>query len=179
MSAPSAIRVPSDHLYTAEIEAERAGWYEIAALVRRLTPEECLVPGYYEDPAWTVRDMVAHLGTWLAEAGVQFERMVGGTYEGHDVDIDGLNAEFLAATDGQPWTVAWVQANAGRCQLLADSALLSAPSGEAAWWIRESGCDHCEEHLDRLREWVAELVGRRDPSVDADPGTDGQPIPGR
>jgi len=31
-------------LRAAEIEAERQGWYEIAALVRRLTPEECLEP---------------------------------------------------------------------------------------------------------------------------------------
>ena len=178
MNAPSTIALPSDRPYASEIEAERGGWYEFAELIRRLTPEECLVPGYYVDPAWTVRDMVAHLGTWLAEAGVQFERMVGGTYEGHDVDIDGLNAEFLAAMDGQPWTVAWVQVNAGRSQLLGDWVRLGAPSEEAAWWIRKSGCDHYEEHLDRLREWVAELVGRRDPSVDADPGADVQPIPG-
>ena len=46
-----------------------------SALVRSLTPEECLEPGYQRDPDWTVRDVVAHLGTWLAEAQVQFERM--------------------------------------------------------------------------------------------------------
>ena len=160
MTAPSAIPVPPDHPYAAEIEAERAGWYEVAALVRALTPEECLVPGYYEDPAWTVRDVVAHLGTWLAEAEVQFERMAGGTYDGHDVDIDGLNAEFLAAMDGQPWAVAWVQANAGRSQMLQEWAH-QPPSEETAWWIRKSGCDHYTEHLGRLREWVAELVARR------------------
>jgi len=160
MSAPSAIPVPPDHPYAAEIEAERSGWYEMAELVRRLTPEECLIPGYYEDPAWTVRDVVAHLGTWLAEAAAQFERMTGGSYEGHDVDIDRLNAEFLAAMEGQPWDVAWVQANAGRSQMLGDWTL-QAPSEEAAWWIRKSGCDHYTEHLERLREWVAELVRRR------------------
>ena len=36
-------------------------------------------------------------GTWLAEAAVQFERIQAGTYEGHDIDIDALNASFLAA----------------------------------------------------------------------------------
>ena len=66
--------------YAADIESERTHWYEIAALVRRLTPDECLVPGYYSDPDWTVRDVVAHLGTWLAEAQVQFERIRAGTY---------------------------------------------------------------------------------------------------
>ena len=54
--------------YAAEVEAERAGWYELAELVRSLTPQECLEPGYYVDPPWTVRDLVGHIGTWLAEA---------------------------------------------------------------------------------------------------------------
>lgn len=153
--------VQADHPYLADIEAERAGWYEIAELVRSLTPDECLVPGYYADPDWTVRDVIAHLGTWLAEAAAQFERMVGGTYEGHDIDIDGLNAELLAAMDGQPWEVAWVQANAGRSQLLGAWMLLGEPSVEATWWIRKAGSDHYSEHLGRLRAWVAELVGRR------------------
>ena len=64
------------HPFAKEIDAERRGWYEVIALVRTLTPEECLVTGYYRDPDWTVRDLMAHLGTWLAEAQVQFERMM-------------------------------------------------------------------------------------------------------
>ena len=27
-----------------------------------------MAPGYYHDPDWSVRDLVGHLGTWLAEA---------------------------------------------------------------------------------------------------------------
>jgi len=88
------------HPYVAEIDAERDGWYQLLELVRRLTPDERLVSGYYEDPAWTVRDVVAHLGTWKAEAEVQLERLGAGTYEGRDIDIDALNAAFLAADAG-------------------------------------------------------------------------------
>jgi len=159
-TARSSTTAP-DRPYTHELEEERAGWYELAELVRRLTPDECLVPGYYRDPDWTVRDAVAHLGTWLAEAAGQLERLIAGTYEGHDVDIDGLNAKFLAAMQGQPWEVAWVQANAGRSRMLQVWAELRTPSDEAAWWIRKSGCDHYAEHLPRLRQWVAELLARR------------------
>jgi len=150
-----------DPSFLADLEAERIGWYELIGLVRSLTPDECLVPGYYEDPAWTVRDLVAHVGTWLAEAETQFERLVGGTYDGHDVDVDGLNAALLAAMEGQPWEVAWVQANAARTKMLEDAAALGARTEEAAWWIRKSGGDHYAEHLERLRAWVAELVARR------------------
>ena len=150
------------HPYRAEIDGERDGWYELARLVRLLTPEECLEPGYYRDPDWTVRDVVAHLGTWLAQAQLQLERISAGTYEGHDVDIDALNATLLAAMAGQPWAVAWLQANAGRTRMLDEWYALREPSEEAAWWIRKGAADHFAEHLGRLREWTAELIARRD-----------------
>lgn len=143
------------------MDAERVGWYELVDLVRSLTPEECLVPGYYRDPDWSVRDVAAHLGAWLAEAEVQFERMIGGTYEGHDIDVDALNAEFRAALQDQPWEVAWIQANAGRTRMIQCWEELRAPTNEAAWWIRKSAVEHYAEHVGRLREWVAELISRR------------------
>jgi hypothetical protein len=149
------------HPYATEIEAERQGWYRLAELVRSLAPEECLVPGYYHDPEWTVRDVVVHVGTWLAEAEVQFERIGAGTYEGHEIDVDGLNASLLDAMHDQPWDVAWTQANAGRSRMVREWYSLSEPTDEAAWWIRKSGSEHYAEHLDRLREWVAELIERR------------------
>ena len=157
----SASRTYLPSPYAAEIDAERLGWYSLADLVRSLTPEECLEPGYYRDPDWTVRDVVAHLGTWLAEAEVQFERLNVGTYAGHDIDVDALNAMFLEAMQGQPWDVAWVQANAGRTRMVEEWHALPRPMDEAAWWIRKSGSEHYAEHLPRLREWVAELIARR------------------
>ncbi len=154
---------PIDHPYAEEIELERAGWYELAQLVRELTAEEYVEPGYYRDPDWAVRDVVAHLGTWLAEAQAQFERMTGGTYAGHDVDIDALNAQFLEAMADQSWATAWLLANAGRTRMLETWYDLGRQDDEAAWWVRKAGPEHYEEHLGRLREWVVELQARRTP----------------
>ncbi len=61
----------------------------------------------------------------------------------------------------QPWDVASVQAHAGRTRMLQEWHALPAPNDEATWWIRKSGADHYDEHLDRLRAWVEELVSRR------------------
>ena len=147
--------------YAADLDAEERGWYEIVSLVRRCSLEERMAPGYYTDPDWSVRDLVGHLGTWLAEAAAQFDRLLTGTYEGHDVDVDGLNAVFLAALRDQPWDVCWSQANAGRTRMRQAWALLPEPNDEAAWWIRKSAVDHYAQHADRLGQWVDELEARR------------------
>jgi hypothetical protein len=147
--------------YLAELQAEERGWYALADLVRSLTAGERMEPGYYRDPDWSVRDVVGHLGTWLAEAATQFERMVAGTYEAHDVDIDGLNALFLEAMRDQPWDVVWTQANAGRTMMLQAWIALREPTDEAAWWIRKSAVEHYAEHSDRLAAWADELIRRR------------------
>jgi hypothetical protein len=160
-AAPGPDELDDGRPYRAEIEAERRCWYEVIDLIRILTPSECLEPGYYRDPDWSVRDVVAHLGTWLAESEVQFERITAGTYEGHDVDVDGLNRVFLDAMSGQSWEVAWVQANAARTRMLEEWYALREPTDEAAWWIRKGAAEHFAEHLGRMREWVAELIARR------------------
>jgi len=147
--------------YQQALEAEREAWYELSGLVRHLTIDERMRPGYYEDPDWSVRDLVGHVGAWLAEAAKQLDRLAGGTYEGHDIDIDALNAVFLADMRDQPWEVAWLTANAGRTRMLQCWVELGQANDEAVWWIAKSGTEHYAEHLDRLRSWVAELVGRR------------------
>jgi hypothetical protein len=149
------------HPYLVQIDGERQGWYELTRLVQSLTPDEWLIPGYYHDPDWTVRDLFAHVGTWLAEAHAQLERIVAGTYEGHDVEIDAMNAALLRGMEGQPCDVAWVQGQSARAQMVAGWNSLSRPSDEAAWWIRKAGADHYAEHLGRLREWSGELIARR------------------
>ena len=157
-----APKVPAGHPFLPEIEGERTGWHAITAAVRKLTPEECMEPGYYADQAWSVRDVVAHLGTWLAEAQVQLERLDAGTYEGHDIDIDAMNAVFLEHMSGQPWPVAWVQAHAARTRMLIEWYSHLDRTEEAAWWIRKSGAEHYAEHAVRLAAWTDELIARRE-----------------
>jgi hypothetical protein len=151
----------ADHPLVAEIQAEAAAWYEFADLVRSLRPVERLRPGYYRDPDWSVRDLAAHVGTWLAEADVQFQRMLSGTYAGHEVDVDALNAQLLQAIGDQPWNVVWTQANAARTTMREAWFSLRKGSPESDWWVAKSGAPHYEEHLSRLREWVAELRSER------------------
>jgi hypothetical protein len=75
---------------------------------------------------------------------------------------------LLHGMAGQPWQVAWIQANAARTRMLEDWAQLAQPTADAAWWIRKSGGEHYSEHLGRLREWAADLIARRTAATDAE-----------
>jgi len=162
MAAPTQVRhAAPDHPQVAEIEAEAAAWYELSDMVRALRPVERLRPGYYRDSDWSVCDLAAHVGTWLAEADVQFQRMRAGTYEGHAIDVDALNTALLEAIRDEPWSVVWTQANAARATMRDAWFSLDEGSLESDWWVAKSGGPHYQEHLSRLREWVAELRAER------------------
>jgi hypothetical protein len=154
---PPAGGVAADHPYAAEIDAERVLWAELIGLCRSLEPAERLLPGYYQDPSWSVKDLAAHIGAWLAEAEIQLFRIDAGTYVEELLDIDALNAQFLAALHEQNWDTCWNQLLAGRAMMLGAWTGLSVRTKAADAWVRKSGAEHYLEHLPRLREWVAEL----------------------
>jgi len=154
--APSPT-LPIDHPYRAELDLERERWTAIATLCRSLSAEDRVRPGYFRDPDWTVKDLVAHLGTWMALAEVQLLQIEAGTYVEEPLDIDGLNARFLEAMRDQDWSTVWVQAVSGRTQMLTVWVRLHERTEAADRWVRKSGAEHHGQHLPRLRDWVAEL----------------------
>jgi hypothetical protein len=53
-------------------EEERL-WTELHRLVDSLPEDKTWEPGYFVE-GWSAKDLVAHIGSWLAEAGVVLER---------------------------------------------------------------------------------------------------------
>ena len=154
-----ATQVPRD--YRSEVDLEHAQWSEIGTLVRLLSPDERIVPGYFRDPEWTVKDLVAHLGVWLAEAGTELTNIAANAYEPRDLDVDMRNAETLATWRGEPWDVVWGHAVSARANMLQRWFSLRASSDPADLWVRKAGAEHYGEHVPRLRAWVAELIDIR------------------
>jgi hypothetical protein len=74
--------------------AEDAGWDELHALMDSLTAEAAEQAGYYPE-GWSAKDLLAHIGSWLAEAGVFLLRIRVGTYTPEEVDVDAMNRTFL------------------------------------------------------------------------------------
>jgi hypothetical protein len=138
------------------LAAEDARWAEMHALIDRLTPDQVVRPGYYRE-GWSVKDLLAHVGTWLAEAGMMLERIAAGTYRHGELDVDAVNERTLEAMHDIAFPVVTAQATASRARMRHALVELREPSAEATWWIRKAGPDHYAEHLPRLQEWVEEL----------------------
>jgi hypothetical protein len=142
-------------------QAEERGWETFMDLLERAPADAIAKPGYYRE-GWSIKDVVAHIGTWLAEAGVAIERIRNGSYVASEIDIDALNAQFLAAMRDVPFDIVRLQAWSARTMLRRQYfSLPSDPPAVATWWVRKSGPEHYEQHLPRLREWVDELTASK------------------
>jgi hypothetical protein len=140
-------------------EAEDAGWLEFLALVESMSPGQIEEPGYFPE-GWSVKDLIAHVGSWQAEAGKMLERIRMGTFEKRPMDVEALNRQFFEANQDQPLPVVRAEAWSARTRMLTEMNLLPQATPDALEWFEESGAEHYLEHLPRLREWVAELQAR-------------------
>ena len=140
-----------------DLMAEEAQlWTELHQLIDTLPADKVEEPGYFAE-GWTAKDLVAHIGSWLAEAGVVLDRIRFGTYRPEEIDIDALNAATYGAMHEVPFADVQAQGVAARNQMLRAWRSLPESSAEADRWIRKAGPEHYEEHLPRLREWVEEV----------------------
>jgi hypothetical protein len=160
-SAPQSLPWRVEEAHAAEIELERARWKAITAFVEQLSENERVAPGYYRDPDWSVKDLIAHLGAWMAEARVQLLDIAARSYVPHQVDVDEQNAATLAAARAEPWDRVWARTTGARAWMLDAWFSLRGPDEAANQWLRKAGAEHYGEHLSRLRDWVAELIDLR------------------
>jgi hypothetical protein len=135
---------------------EQRLWTELHRLVDSLPEDKVAEPGYFEE-GWSAKDLVAHIGSWLAEAGVVLERIRFGTYRSDEIDIDAMNAEFYGSMRDVPFHDVRAQAFTARERMLRAWRSLPAISPEADRWIDKAGPEHFFEHLPRLKEWVEEI----------------------
>ncbi len=133
-------------------------WTEVHDLVDSMPADKVEEPGYFAE-GWSAKDLVAHIGSWLAEAGVVLERLRSGTYRPEEIDIDAMNARFYDSMRDVAFHDVRAQAFTARNRMLRAWRSLPEGSPEADRWIRKSGPDHYAEHVPRLREWVGEIGG--------------------
>ena len=136
-------------------EEERL-WTELHALIHSLSEDKIGAPGYFVE-GWSAKDLIAHIGSWLAEAGVVLEQIRYGTYRPEEIDIKSMNESFYRSMRDVEFADVQAQSIAARNRMLRAWRSLPEHSPEADRWITKAGPEHYEEHLPRLREWVDEL----------------------
>ncbi|MGH9267251.1 MAG: hypothetical protein ACRD0D_03645 [Acidimicrobiales bacterium] len=139
-------------------EEERL-WNDLHGLIDSLTEDEALEPGYFPEGG-SAKDVLAHIGSWLAEAGIALQQIRSGTYRENEVDIDALNEQCVLGMRELTLRDVRLQSSAARNRLCREWAMLPAVSSESETWVRKAGPDHYAEHLPRLREWIQELRAR-------------------
>lgn len=139
--------------------AEDAGWMEFLDLVESLTAGQMEEPGYFPE-GWSVKDLIAHIGSWQAETVQVLEQIRMRTFAGKRVDVDAMNQEFYEANKDLPLFVVRAECWSARNRMLEEWNALPEISPDAEEWFVESGSNHYAEHVDRLREWVGDLTAR-------------------
>lgn len=124
-----------DHALLAE---EERLWTELHDLVDALPSDKVEEAGYF-DEGWSAKDLVAHLGSWLAEAGVVLERIRAGTYRPEEIDIDAMNESFYDSMHDVSFRDVKAQAIAARNRMLRAWRSLPDGSPEADRWISKAG----------------------------------------
>jgi Mycothiol maleylpyruvate isomerase N-terminal domain len=139
--------------------AEDAGWVELNGLIESLTPAQMEEPGYFPE-GWSVKDLMAHIGSWQAEAGQVLEQIRMGSFRDEPVDVDKMNAFFIEANQDLPLSVVRAEMFSARNRMLSELGTLPEITPKAEEWFVESGAEHYAEHIERLREWEQELRAR-------------------
>jgi hypothetical protein len=127
---------------------EDARWADLHAALHGVPHERLEEPGVTD--LWSSKDLLAHLGCWMAEAANQLEQMRMGTYESRKLDLDAMNAEFYEATRDQSLRDVWAEMEAARTRMFQEWSALSEITRDAEEWFVESGPAHVAEHLPQL-----------------------------
>ena len=138
-------------------EGEEAGWRVFVATIEDVPAALWEVEGY--TPGWSVKDMVAHVGNWQAEAVQVFEQMRVGTYEARRLDVDAMNERFVVASRDLPAPAVRAGFFAARTRFVQEFDRVEPLTRDAQEWFVESGAEHYGEHLPRLLEWIGERAG--------------------
>jgi hypothetical protein len=132
--------------------ADDRAWEELHAMMDLLSPDQMSEPGFTED--WTVKDLLAHLGCWMAEAAHVLERIRLGTWERAPVDVDQMNKWFYEVCRDLDLLAVKCGLHSSRIRMLQEWYALPEITPLADEWFRESGPEHIDEHMPDLRRFV-------------------------
>jgi DinB family protein len=134
-------------------EQEDIAWEEFHQLVAGFRDSELEDPGVTPD-GWSVKDVMFHVGAWLADCGLQFERMRAGTFQEPELDTDAINREWFELSRTLDLQTVRAELMSSRNRMLQTFAAIGELTPAAIEWFEESGPIHYRLHADDLRRWM-------------------------
>ncbi len=132
------------------VDREEAAWVELHGALGAFRPEQ-LEAASLNKEGWSPKDVMFHIGAWLAEAAEQLERMYAGTFVEPELDTDELNARWLEVSRGLDVQTAKAELMSSRSRMLHALETLPEVTPNAQEWFEEAGDAHYLEHLPELR----------------------------
>lgn len=136
-------------------QEEEAAWARFHGVAQAIPHEALMDAGTYEE--WSAKDILAHVGSWHAEAATIIEQLRMGTYGGwEDGRVEVLNRAWWEAWREQDPSAVLAHLHASRFRMLEELDLLpdAVLDDTAVEWFRDSGVDHYREHHDALEAWA-------------------------
>ena|SRR5437773_2100490 len=135
------------------LREEEEGWERLNAVLGRIPEDRLDEPGV-TDEDWSPKDVMFHVGAWLAEAARQLERIREGTYVVEDDTIEDRNQAWFALS--KTLDVPTVRAELETSRVMAREAMtaLTGLTPEAREWFEESAGLHYAEHVPDLVRWL-------------------------
>jgi Mycothiol maleylpyruvate isomerase N-terminal domain len=135
---------------------EEEGWRALHEAFARVPPERFEEPALTEE-GWSAKDVMFHVGAWMAEAERQLSRMRMGTYRDEGLTkerIDEINHEWFEVSRSLDPDTVRAEFHAARVRMLQEWEQLTDVTPDAWEWFEESGPIHYAEHLPGLRAFA-------------------------
>jgi hypothetical protein len=138
---------------TRLLQDEEVGWRTLHDVLGRIPKDRLDEPGVTDD-GWSAKDVMFHVGAWLAEAARQLERIREGTYVDEGVSVEDRNQAWFALS--RTLDLPTVRAELESSRIMARDALYALPelTPEAREWFEESAGLHYAEHVPGLVRWL-------------------------
>jgi hypothetical protein len=135
------------------LQEEGEGWERLHAVLGRIPRARLDEPGVTDD-GWSTKDVMFHVGAWLAEAARQLERIREGTYVVEDDAVEDRNQAWFALSKTLDLSTVRAELESSRVMALGALAALAELTPEAREWFEESAGLHYAEHVPDLVRWL-------------------------
>ena len=142
------------------LAAEERAWSELSALFAQI-PVELFEQPSVTPGGWSPKDVMFHIGAWMADCGLQLERMRAGTFSASDEtreSIERQNAEWFELSRTMDPVDVRAEFAAARLRMVEDFGTLPQVTADAREWFEESGVIHYAKHVSDLQAWLAKML---------------------